>query len=213
MAGTVVAALACGAGGALLAPGLNRVADRVPERLVPAERVPGRRAGLAALVVAAFAAAGARLGFSSPLAAILVLFAGLAVLGACDLERRLLPRVVVYPTAALVTGALVAASAGSGAWGRLWVAGGCGAAAFAMTWLVHALNARWLGFGDVRLAGLIGLALGWQGAGRVVLALLVADVAGVVVMGALILARRARRDTAFPFGVFLAAGAVVAALA
>lgn len=213
MTGSVAAALACAAGGALLAPGLNLAADRMPDRLAPAGRAPWRRFVLTVVVVAAYAAAGLRLRPSAPLPATLVLFAGLVVLGACDVERRLLPRLVVYPTAVAAAAALVAGSAATGAWGRLGVAGGCGAAAFALTWVVHALNSQWLGFGDVRLCGLIGLVLGWQGAGRVVLALVVADVAGIVVMGALIGLRRARRDTPFPFGVFLAVGAVVAALA
>lgn len=177
------------------------------------ERLPGRRLVLEGAVVAAFAAAAFRLGPSAALPATLVLFAGLAPLVASDIEHHLLPRRVVYLAAALAVPALVAAAAGTGDWRRLGVAGACAAGAFALTCAVHAANPRWLGFGDVRLAGLIGLVLGWQGVWRVWLALVAADLVGLAVMGALVAAGRARRDSPFPFGAFLAAGAVVAALA
>lgn len=177
------------------------------------ERLPGRRLALEAAVVVAFAAAALRLGASAALPATLALFAGLAPLVASDIEHHLLPRRIVYSAAALATLALLAAAAGTGEWRRLGVAGGCAVGAFALTWAVHAANPRWLGFGDVRLSGLIGLVLGWQGVGRVWLGLVVADLSGLAVMGLLIAAGRARRDTPFPFGAFLAAGAVVAILA
>jgi len=195
----------------ILSPALNLLADRSPGDARGAP-LPGRRVALGVAVVAAFVAAALRLGPSAILPATLALFAGLAPLVACDLEHRVLPRRIVYLTAALAGVALLAAAAGTGAWHRLAVAGGCAVGAFAATWVVHAANPRWLGFGDVRLSALIAGVLGWQGVSRVWLALVVANLAGLAVMGALIALRRARRDSPFPFGVFLAVGAVVAAL-
>jgi leader peptidase (prepilin peptidase)/N-methyltransferase len=63
----------------------------------------------------------------------------------------------------------------------------------------------------VKLAGMLGLFLGWQ----VGVALLVALLAGTLV-GMVVLARKgvaAGRKTAIPFGPFLALGGVVALLA
>ncbi len=68
-----------------------------------------------------------------------------------------------------------------------------------------------MGMGDVKLAGMLGLFLGRE----VVVALLVALLAGTVV-GLAIMARRGAREgrrTTIPFGPFLAAGGVVALLA
>ena len=177
------------------------------------KRLPGRRVVLETAVVVAFAFAALRLGWSAALPATLAFFAALAPLVACDVEHHLLPRRIVYPAAAVAAVSLSVAAAVTGDWRRLAVAGGCALGAFAVTWVVHAVNPRWLGFGDVRFSGLIGLVLGWQGVARVWLALVLADVAGLVVIGVLIAMHRARRDTPFPFGAFLAAGAVVAALA
>jgi leader peptidase (prepilin peptidase)/N-methyltransferase len=69
-----------------------------------------------------------------------------------------------------------------------------------------------MGFGDVRLAGLLGFFLGWLGLAHVALGLFLGFLFGAV-LGALLLAtgRRNRRQ-AIPFGPFLAAGAIVAVL-
>ena len=68
-----------------------------------------------------------------------------------------------------------------------------------------------MGMGDVKLAGVMGLFLGWA----VAPAILVALFAGVL-LGAVVLARKGAsegRKTAVPFGPFLALGAIVAVYA
>jgi leader peptidase (prepilin peptidase)/N-methyltransferase len=70
-----------------------------------------------------------------------------------------------------------------------------------------------MGFGDVRLALLIGFGLGWLGAGYAFLGFIVASVLGSVVGVTMIALGKAGRRTPIPFGTFLAAGAVVAVLA
>jgi leader peptidase (prepilin peptidase)/N-methyltransferase len=77
---------------------------------------------------------------------------------------------------------------------------------------VHLVQPRGLGFGDVRLAGFIGLYLGWLGLSHVavglVLGFVLATVAGLVLMVATGGGFRAR----LPFAPFLGAGAVLAVL-
>ncbi len=67
-----------------------------------------------------------------------------------------------------------------------------------------------MGFGDVKLAGLLGLFLGWLSWGSVVVATFGAFLLGGIVGVALIAARRAGRKSAIPFGPFMVAGAFVA---
>jgi leader peptidase (prepilin peptidase)/N-methyltransferase len=64
-----------------------------------------------------------------------------------------------------------------------------------------------MGLGDVKMLGMIGALLGASG---VVIAVLLASVAGSLVGLALMAARRGSLQTALPFGVFLALGAVAA---
>jgi prepilin signal peptidase PulO-like enzyme (type II secretory pathway) len=68
-----------------------------------------------------------------------------------------------------------------------------------------------MGMGDVKLAAVLGLFLGWS----VAVAILAAVVLGTVV-GGLVMARlgvEQGRKTAVPFGPFLAVGAVIALFA
>ena len=62
-----------------------------------------------------------------------------------------------------------------------------------------------MGLGDVKMLGMIGALLGASG---VVVAVLLASVAGSLVGLALMAARRGSLQTALPFGVFLALGAI-----
>jgi leader peptidase (prepilin peptidase)/N-methyltransferase len=69
-----------------------------------------------------------------------------------------------------------------------------------------------MGFGDVRLSFILGLYLGWLGAGHVALGLFLGFFLGSVAGIALVIVRRRSRKEAIPFGPFLAAGAMVAVL-
>lgn len=70
------------------------------------------------------------------------------------------------------------------------------------------LKKEGMGFGDVKLAAVAGLLLGWQ---RFILAILVASVVASVVLLALRRARGDERDHEYPFGPFFAAGILFAA--
>ncbi len=71
--------------------------------------------------------------------------------------------------------------------------------------MVVATRGRAMGVGDVKLAGAMGVVLGWE---ALLGALAVAFVAGGVVGMGLMLAKRATMKSHLPFGPFLAAGTV-----
>lgn len=81
------------------------------------------------------------------------------------------------------------------------------AAAYAVLWFVRP---EAMGLGDVKLAGLIGMAaaaMSWQ---AWVVAAVGGQVLGALYAIALLVARRATRDTQFPFGPFMLLGAFTA---
>jgi leader peptidase (prepilin peptidase)/N-methyltransferase len=67
-----------------------------------------------------------------------------------------------------------------------------------------------LGYGDVKLAGLLGLLLGWLGWGSVILSVVAAFVIGGVIALILLLSGRASRSTHIAFGPSMILGAWVA---
>lgn len=67
-----------------------------------------------------------------------------------------------------------------------------------------------LGFGDVNLAGVLGLLLGWPGIiGGLLLAILMAGVVSLIYIVLMLIFRRYRAFTAIPYGPFLVAGAIL----
>ena len=153
-----------------------------------------------------------RLGANWSLLGELLFVAGLIALSAVDVERFLLPRKILYPTGVLVACALVAAAGVDQRWHRLGVAAACAAGSFAVFFLINFIRPAWMGFGDVRLAGLIGLALGGLGAWYVVVGFMAANLLGAILGIGLMVSGRATRRTALPYGVFLAAGSILAIL-
>ncbi len=174
--------------------------------------IPARYPLMEALTAILFVALALRFGWSETLPAALVFTAGLLALAACDAEQFLLPRRLIYPTLGLTAACLLTAAAATGQWHRLGVTAACGVGGFAAFFALHRVRPAWLGFGDVRLAGLLGTGLGWLGPWYLVLALVGGSFAGLLVGIALMAAGRATRHTRLPFGVFLAAGAIAALL-
>jgi len=131
------------------------------------------------------------------------------VLAVIDIRTRRLPDVIVVPSAVLLVGTFAAASGITGDWSGLVRAVLSGAGAFAALLLVAIVTRGGLGFGDVKLAFVLGVATGWVGWGAVALSLVVAFVLGGAFALVLILTRRATASTATPFGPWLLLGAWV----
>jgi prepilin signal peptidase PulO-like enzyme (type II secretory pathway) len=168
--------------------------------------------GTAVVTAVLFGAAAARFGPVPELAAYCVLFAGLVGISVADLRVGLVPRTLLYPTLGLMTVALVAAAAVAGDWTPLVHAAIGGAGAFAVFFGLWWFVPRGIGFGDVRLAGLIGAGLGWLGLADVYVGFLSGFVVGALMGTLKMLAQGTGRKTRFPFAPALAVGAVIGVL-
>ncbi len=154
--------------------------------------------------------AAARLGAVPALGAYCPLLAALTGLSVIDLRTGLLPKRFVYPAWGLVAIGLVAASNVDSTWHQLERAGIGLAAAFLIFYVVWFVYPKGMGFGDVRLAGLLGMSLGWLGWRQEYIGFLAACVLGSVLgIAFLIVVGRSRP---FPFGPALAAGAAFGVL-
>jgi leader peptidase (prepilin peptidase) / N-methyltransferase len=171
-----------------------------------------RPAVLAVVSAAVLGGFAARIGNDVVLAPFAVLGLSLVAISAVDLEHQIIPNRLVYPTLAVVAPLLVISSAVDDRWGSLARAAIAGAAAFVGFLVVHLAVPHGMGFGDVRLAGLVGLATGWLGLGHAFVGLLAAFILGALVGVAAMAIAGAGRKTRIPFGPFLAAGAVVTVL-
>ncbi len=159
---------------------------------------------------ALFAGLAGRFGYDWALPAYLALFAGLLALSWIDVELLLLPKAIIYPHLLIVAGLLLMASAATGLWHNLWVGAACAAGWFMVFFALNFISPRVLGFGDVRLAPVLGLGLGWLGVRYVVLGFFAANLMGAVIGIALIATKRMERQQRVPYGVFLALGVAVA---
>jgi leader peptidase (prepilin peptidase)/N-methyltransferase len=170
-------------------------------------RYPLVEAGTALL----FVAVTARLGVTAALPAYLYLAAIGVALAMIDLDVRRLPDRIVLPSYAIGVVLLAPAVAVGGDWAGALRA----VAALAALWTFYYALAFFggMGFGDVKLAGLLGLYLGWLGWSSVLVGTFAAFLLGGVVGVALILARRAGRRTTIPFGPAMLAGALLALFA
>jgi len=179
-------------------------------------RIPLRSPFVEFGAAAVFAFLAWHYGLSRELAFAAVYAAIFIVIFVIDLEQKLILNVVVFP-------AMLLAFAFSFFWGgyqEFWPKVGPGfvlsalmggAVGFLLMLLPYLITrGRGMGYGDVKLAALIGLMSGFP---LVVVALLVGIVAGGVVAIFLLLSRLVKsRKAAIPYGPFLAVGAMVALL-
>ena len=159
---------------------------------------------------ALFAGLAARFGYDWALPAYLALFGGLLALSWIDVEMLILPRAIIYPLLVMVAGLLLVPAVVYGSWHSYWVAWAFAGGWFALFFVLNLASPRVLGFGDVRLAPLLGLGLGWLGWRYVILGFFAANLIGAVIGMALIATKRIERQSRIPYGVFLALGTAVA---
>ncbi|MEV7195351.1 A24 family peptidase [Streptomyces sp. NPDC093510] len=162
-----------------------------------------------ALVCAALAATtGAR-----PELGVWLLLAPVGVLLALvDFTVHRLPDVLTLPLAGASL-ALLGAATLLPEQGGSWAAALYGALALAGAYFVlFLINPNGMGFGDVKLALCLGAVLGWYGWGVLLLGTFAGFLLASLYGTALVVARRAGRKTAIPFGPFLIGGAFVGLL-
>lgn len=216
---SVLPAVVLGVVGVLVGTLVNRAAGRFPwnppltvGRLLVPGFVAVRTPVLEVVSAATFAAVGLRFGWSPDLPAWAWFGALGLLLAVIDLRHQLLPNRVLLPGTAATAALLVLAAALGDDWPDLWRALLAGGACFAALLVMALLAPAGLGMGDVKLAALLGLVLGWVGWPAVLLGLFLGFVLQAVVGLLLLTVRRAGRSTELPFGPALLAGAFVAAI-
>lgn len=141
------------------------------------------------------------------LVAYLYLAAISIALALIDLDTHRLPNAIVLPSYVVIALLFVVAWLLGAPGESLLRAALSGAALFAFYALLRAVRPGGMGGGDVKLAGVLGMALGWIGWGALAVGAFAAFVLGGVFGLALIATRRATRRTAVPFGPWMIAGA------
>ena len=167
------------------------------------DRIPLRYPAVELVTALLVAGSVWKFGLSGAAAVAAFFCAALVAVSATDLEHRIIPNRIVLPAAAVVLAANTALRPSPE-----WALGAVGASGFL---LVAALAyPQGMGMGDVKLALLMGAALG-----RTVTVALMFGMVAAVVPGIYLLARHgsAGRKMGIPFGPFLALGSAVALFA
>lgn len=244
----VAAAVVFGLLGLPVGSFLNVVIDRVPDKSplrgerdgeasapvsflgVPAQpwllrnrgqqELPGRWWQVELVTAAVFALIGARYGFSSTAVPLLLLGASLVAVSVIDLQLLRIPDRVTFPTLALSLPLILGVTIYQDAVGAFAGALAGSVVYFLLLLVPHLVYPRGMGFGDVKLAIVMGLFLGWLGwtedypvAGPlqlVLYGLMLGCLLGVVfgVTTSIITKRRGE----FPFGPALALACLAVAL-
>ncbi|MCR6494603.1 A24 family peptidase [Cellulomonas sp. P24] len=141
--------------------------------------------------------------------AYLYLAAVAVALALIDIDTHRLPNAIVLPSIPVMLLLLGAASAVTGDWSRLGTSVLGGVVLFALYAAMVVAYPRGMGLGDVKLAAVIGVALGWLGWGPLAVGAFAAFLLGGGFSVTLLALRRANRKTALPFGPWMLAGAGV----
>jgi leader peptidase (prepilin peptidase)/N-methyltransferase len=153
---------------------------------------------------------GLHFGAEPELPAFCILGAALVALTWIDLREQRLPREITYTAIVLGAVSLTVAALVDDEPRRIWTMMFGAGLALAIMGAIYLVSRGGLGEGDVRLAPLLGLYLGWLNPGFVPVGLFYGFLLGAVVGVAMMAAGKAGKKTALPFGPFLAAGTVLA---
>jgi leader peptidase (prepilin peptidase)/N-methyltransferase len=197
-------------------PYLARASRTVPDRADATwwrGATPSRRR-LAATALVALVLGGLA-GYAAGWSAVLPAFLAFALLATplvlVDVEHHRLPDRLIVPAAVCALGLLALAAATRHDWpalGRAAAAGGVVLAAFGGIALASPSS---MGLGDVKLAGVIAVYLGWLGWVQVLYGIFAGFVLGAVVAAVLLAGRRASLKSDIALGPALIAGALLVA--
>lgn len=160
-----------------------------------------------------FAVMALRFGYDWALPAYLYLAAVGLALALIDLDCKRLPDALTlpsYPVAAVLLGGAALLGSDSGDFLTALLGG---AAMFAVYFGLAFAYPAGMGFGDVKLAGVLGLYTAWLGWGAWAVGLFLGFFLGGLFGIALILVKKGGRKTAVPFGPFMLLGTLIAILA
>ena len=183
---------------------------RTVRNLLPSGSAPGRTAAAALVTAVLFGGAAAHFGRDLLLAPFCVFFAMLVSISVTDLSHRLVPRRLLYAALVLIVPLLVGASALDHRWHDLTGSVVAGAVAFALFFGVWWFIPRGMGFGDVRLAGVIGITVGYLSLLHAYVAFLSGFIVGMLFGVVVMVISSSGRKTRIPFAPSLAIGAVIA---
>lgn len=131
-------------------------------------------------------------------------FCLLTIILVIDLERGVILNKVVYPAAAIAL--IIGAFTSNPGIIKVAIGGGLG---LVIMLLVALVSRGGIGWGDVKMAGLVGLLTGFP---LVIVSLLLAVVSGGLVAAVLLVLKVKQRKQTIPFGPFLSLGAMVTLL-
>jgi len=183
-----------------------RPLDEPKELYADVAALPGLRWKAALASAVGLAAVGARTHWHPILLVFVYLVPVCVALSVIDWRTRLLPTWLIAPSYYVVGALCVLASLLTGDWAALrnaaigWIGG------FLFFFLMNLVFPAGMGYGDVRLSGVLGMALGWVGLGPLILGLytgfFIGGVGGAVLSGLKVFHRKH-----YPFGPFMVVGA------
>jgi leader peptidase (prepilin peptidase)/N-methyltransferase len=174
--------------------------------------ISARYPAVEALTAAIFVLLALRFGWDLQLIAFCYLAAIGIALSAIDFDTRRLPDVIVLPSYGVGLVLLLLPAVFDHKWHNL-ITGVLGAVAlfgfYFVTWFIFP---RGMGFGDVKLAGVLGLYLGWLGWGTLIVGAFLGFLVGALAGVLLIALSRAGRRSAIPFGPAMFVGTLLGVL-
>ncbi len=159
-----------------------------------------------------FAVLALRFGFDAVLPAYLYLGAVGLALALIDIDLKRLPDALTlpsYPVVLVLLGVAAVVQHSAHSLVRAVVCGLIAGAFYFALWFVYPSG---MGFGDVKLSGVLGLYLGWLGYGELAVGLFLGFLYGGLFGIGLILFKDGGRKTKVPFGPFMLLGTLTAVL-
>lgn len=173
-------------------------------------RIRRREPVIWVLSAVAMGATTAIVGMTWLLPAHLVFIAVTTVLIVTDLDEKLLPNRVLYPGTVAIALLLAGGAIAEGMLGSYRNGLIAGAVYFGILFVIGLINPKGMGFGDVKMAFVIGLVLGFWDWRVLAQALILTGLFGGVPALVLIITKRVSKDHEIPYGPAMILGAWVA---